>query len=425
MSPAVSSSDGDPRVAAAVQAVRARAPFAAEVGVVLGSGLGAFADGLDDLVRIPFADIPHFRPPRVPGHAGSLCFGRVGSATVACLQGRVHLYEGHAVADVVLGARVLAALGCGTVLLTNAAGGIRAGLVPGSLMLVVDHLNLTGHNPLSGYERPFVDLTRAYDARVCDSARAAASRDVGVRLHDGVYAGMLGPSYETPAEIRMLRTLGADAVGMSTVMETIALRHAGVRVGAVSCITNLAAGLSPGLLDHAEVEATAKSARDDFESLLAGWVVRLVAAPSDSEPGLGRRSNHALENELVEALIESARAVRDKAYAPYSGFQVGAAVMSESGHIYVGCNVENASYGATLCAERAAVAHMIASGDKRLVTVAIFVDADEPAMPCGICRQVIAEFGTEVEIVSATPRTTKHSTIEQLLPDAFVLKRER
>jgi cytidine deaminase len=132
-----------------------------------------------------------------------------------------------------------------------------------------------------------------------------------------------------------------------------------------------------------------------------------------------------LDDDLVEALIESARAVRDNAYAPYSRFQVGASVLSASGQIYVGCNVENASFGATLCAERAAIAHMIASGDKRLVTVAIFVDAEEPAMPCGICRQAIAEFGAEVEIVSATPRTTKHSTIEQLLPDAFVLKRER
>jgi cytidine deaminase len=132
-----------------------------------------------------------------------------------------------------------------------------------------------------------------------------------------------------------------------------------------------------------------------------------------------------LEDDLVEALIESARAVRDAAYAPYSGFQVGAAVISESGHIYVGCNVENASFGATLCAERAAIAQMIAGGEKRLLTVAVFVDAEEPAMPCGICRQVIAEFGRDVEIVSSTPKVNKHTTIEQLLPDAFVFKRER
>jgi cytidine deaminase len=132
-----------------------------------------------------------------------------------------------------------------------------------------------------------------------------------------------------------------------------------------------------------------------------------------------------LEDELVEALIESARAVRDNAYAPYSGYQVGAAIISESGQIYVGCNVENGSYGATLCAERAAIAQMVAAGEKRLVTVAIFVDAEEPAMPCGICRQVIAELGPEAEIVSATRTVTKHSVIEQLLPDAFVFKRER
>ena len=132
-----------------------------------------------------------------------------------------------------------------------------------------------------------------------------------------------------------------------------------------------------------------------------------------------------MEDDLIDALIESARAVRDAAYAPYSGFQVGAAVISESGHIYVGCNVENASFGATLCAERAAIAQMVAGGEKQLLTVAIFVDAEEPAMPCGICRQVIAEFGRHVEVVSCTPKVHKHTTIEQLLPDAFVFKRER
>jgi purine-nucleoside phosphorylase len=273
---------GDLRVSGAATAVRGRAPFSADVGVVLGSGLGAFVEGLEGLVKIPFGEIPHFRAPSVAGHAGSLCFGRIGSARVACLQGRVHLYEGHHVDDVVLGSRVLAALGCRTVLLTNAAGGIRGGFTPGSLMLVVDHLNLTGHNPLSGHEHPFVDLTRAYDASVCDGARAAA-KDAGVLLHEGVYAGMLGPSYETPAEIRMLRTLGADAVGMSTVLETVALRHAGVRVGAVSCITNLAAGLSPEPLDHADVQATAKGARTNFESLLTGWVVRCASLSDASE----------------------------------------------------------------------------------------------------------------------------------------------
>jgi purine-nucleoside phosphorylase len=181
------------------------------------------------------------------------------------------LYEGHDVADVVFGCRLLAALGCGAVLLTNAAGGIRDGLTPGSLMLVSDHLNLTGRNPLTGSGHAFVDLTYAYDVAIRDAARRAAT-DASVVLHEGVYAGLLGPTYETPAEIRMLRSLGADAVGMSTVVETIALRHLGVRVGAVSCITNLAAGLSGAPLSHAEVEETARASRNSFEALLARWV---------------------------------------------------------------------------------------------------------------------------------------------------------
>jgi purine-nucleoside phosphorylase len=263
----------DLRVAEVLARVRARVPDALpDVGIVLGSGLGAFAESLGNLVQIPYAELPHLRPPTVAGHAGSLCFGTLGDVSVACLRGRVHLYEGHDVADVVIGCRLLAALGCRTVLLTNAAGGIRDGFTPGSLMLIVDHLNLTAKSPLIGKEHEFVDMTRAYDASVCDAARRAAAES-GARLHEGVYAGVLGPSYETPAEIRMLRTLGADAVGMSTVMETIALRQQRVRVGAVSCITNLAAGLSGSTLSHAEVEATAKETRVAFESLLARWAV--------------------------------------------------------------------------------------------------------------------------------------------------------
>ena len=262
----------DPRVEEAAAAVFDRASFAPQVGVVLGSGLGRFADTLVGLVKIPFAEVPRLRAPRVAGHTGNLCFGGVGETSVACLQGRVHLYEGAGVDDVVFGCRLLAALGCRVVLLTNAAGGIGEGLCPGSLMLVIDHLNLTGSNPLVGGPN-FVDLTRAYDAEVADAARAAA-RDSSIPLAEGVYAGLLGPSYETPAEIRMLRLLGAHAVGMSTVMETIALRALGVRVGAMSCITNLAAGLSDAVLDHRDVQATARAAELSFVTVLTRWVAR-------------------------------------------------------------------------------------------------------------------------------------------------------
>jgi purine-nucleoside phosphorylase len=209
----------------------------------------------------------------------------VRGVSVACLSGRVHLYEGHSVESVVFGVRVLAELGCAAVLLTNAAGGIRAGLSPGSLLLVTDHVNLTGTNPLIGPNDPslprFPDMSVAYDATLRELAHATA-KEQGIALEEGVYAGLLGPSYETPAEIRMLRTLGADAVGMSTVLEVIALRHRGVRVGALSVITNLAAGLSDRPLDHAEVEATGALSRERLERLLSGWIERLSP---ESSPG--------------------------------------------------------------------------------------------------------------------------------------------
>jgi len=259
----------DPRLAEARRALEPATP--PEIGVVLGSGLGPFEGTLEARRRVPYAEIPHFRTTGVSGHAGALSFGTVGGVPVACLSGRVHRYEGHPIADVVFGSRLLAALGCHTVLLTNAAGGIRESLAPGSLLLIVDHLNLTAETPLVG--PAFVDMTRAYDLQVADAARDAA-RSVGVPLHEGVYAGLKGPSYETPAEIRMLRALGADAVGMSTVLEVIALRHLGVRVGAVSCITNLAAGVTGAPLSHAEVEETARLSRHAFESLLSAWIPR-------------------------------------------------------------------------------------------------------------------------------------------------------
>ncbi|HEU4407343.1 MAG TPA: purine-nucleoside phosphorylase [Polyangiaceae bacterium] len=261
------------RAAAASLPPRPRPPL---LGLVLGSGLGAFGDTLDDLDQTPYASIEHMPRPAVLGHAGNLCRGRVGGVEVACLQGRVHLYEGHDGDAVTFGVRLLARLGCRAVLLTNAAGGINPAFAPGDFMLIVDHLNLTGRSPLVGPNDEslgprFPDMTRAYDPRLCELAREAA-RGAGARLHEGVYAALLGPAYETPAEIRMIRGLGADAVGMSTVPEVLALRHQGVRVGALSCITNVAAGLGPEPLDHAEVEATAKASRDAFVSLLSAWV---------------------------------------------------------------------------------------------------------------------------------------------------------
>lgn len=264
-----------------VQRVRAAAAYVAQrlgerprVGLVLGSGLGGFAQELSEGVLIPYADIPEMPRPLVVGHAGNLCLGKVAGVPVACLQGRSHIYEGHTPARAVFGVRVLAELGCRAVLLTNAAGGIHASFAPGDLMLITDHLNLLGDNPLRGPnygEGPrFPDLSQAYDARLLHAARTAAHA-ANVTLREGVYAAMLGPSYETPAEIRMLRALGADAVGMSTVPEVIALRQLGVKVGAMSCITNLAAGISAQPLDHSEVEATARRSRDAFSEVLSRW----------------------------------------------------------------------------------------------------------------------------------------------------------
>jgi purine-nucleoside phosphorylase len=264
-----------------VFAIRKRVAIEPRVGVVLGSGLGAFADTLDDLVKIPYGELPHMPASSVAGHAGNLCFGRVSGVPVVCMQGRVHLYEGHSVERVVQGVRTMARLGVGAVLITNAAGGLEPSWAAGDLMLVSDHLNLTATSPLVGPNDDtlgprFPDMSVAYDPALRTALREVA-REAGIGLREGIYAALLGPSYETPAEVRMIRALGAQAVGMSTVPEVIALRHMGVRVGALSCITNLAAGISTRPLDHAEVEQTAREKRGDLVALLTGWVVRAGA----------------------------------------------------------------------------------------------------------------------------------------------------
>jgi purine-nucleoside phosphorylase len=261
--------------------IRKRVSLEPRVGVVLGSGLGAFADRLDDLVKIPYGDLPHMPSSAVKGHAGNLCFGHVRGVPVVCMQGRVHLYEGHPVEKVVQGVRTMARLGVRCVLVTNAAGGLDPSWSAGDLMLVTDHINLMGTTPLLGANDDtlgprFPDMTAAYDVELRHLLEDVA-RDVNVALRHGVYAALLGPSYETPAEVRMVRMLGAQAVGMSTVPEVVALRHMGVRVGALSCITNLAAGIAPHPLDHAEVEATARTRERDLFALLAGWIVKAAS----------------------------------------------------------------------------------------------------------------------------------------------------
>lgn len=245
---------------------------APRVGIVLGSGLGLLTGRLKNSTVVPYGEIPNMPKPAVEGHAGELHLGTLGSAPVACLSGRAHLYEGHRVDQSVFGVRLLALLGVNLVIVTNAAGGISRARPPGSLLLLADHLNLTGQNPLIGpnlasFGPRFPDLSTAYDVTL----RAAAKREagkLGIQLDEGIYAGLLGPSYETPAEINMLERLGADAVGMSTVLEVIALRHMRVRCVGISCITNLAAGRSSGELSHEEVGETARRVSQQFCDLV-------------------------------------------------------------------------------------------------------------------------------------------------------------
>ncbi len=270
------------RLSYALAWVRGQTDVAPAVGVILGSGLAAFGDRLERSVSIPYAQIPGFPAVRVPGHPGHLVIGELpaegGPVSVVAMQGRVHAYEGWSAADVAFGARVLCGLGVRALLVTNAAGGVNPALGPGALVRITDHLNLTGQNPLVGENDDrlgprFPDLSEAYDERL-GALMEEAAREVGVPLTRGVYACVLGPSYETPAEIRMLRALGADLVGMSTVPEVIAARHMGVPVAGLSVVTNLAAGLSRQRLSHEEVAAAADRVRDQLGALAAAFLVR-------------------------------------------------------------------------------------------------------------------------------------------------------
>lgn len=267
--------------------VSSRVNSLGSIGVVLGSGLGGFADSLVGATSISYSEIPSMPGVGVQGHAGRLVIGDLNGVRVACLQGRAHLYEGHPVDAATFGVRLLAALGCRTVLLTNAAGGLGTNALPGDLMLICDHINFTGRNPLIGPNFPsvspfkettdrFPDMSDPYDTHLRELAHKA-SAETGVALREGVYAGLLGPTYETPAEVRMLRTLGADAVGMSTVLEVIALRHQGVHVGGISLITNRAAGLSKNKLSHQEVELEANKAKGPLSRLMSAWI-HLIAS---------------------------------------------------------------------------------------------------------------------------------------------------
>jgi len=272
-------SDEYARVQAAAAFVGARIPAAPQVAIVLGSGLGDFASHVEGAVAVPYESIPGWPPATVIGHAGTLVAGAVRGKPVAVLSGRAHFYEGHPMANVVFAVRVMRALGVRTLLLTNAAGGINTSFSQGGLMVIEDHINLVGTNPLIGpnderFGPRFPDMSEVYSKRLRAVAGEAARR-LGVALEHGVYVGLHGPSYETPAEIRFLRAIGADAVGMSTVAEAIAARHVGMDVLGISCITNMAAGVLPQPLVHDEVMETARRVRGAFIALLEGILAAL------------------------------------------------------------------------------------------------------------------------------------------------------
>jgi purine-nucleoside phosphorylase len=260
------------RAESAAQFLLSQTPLRPAIGLVLGSGLGGFADELSQATRVPYANIPFFPLSTAIGHAGQMVIGKVGEVAVAAMQGRVHLYEGYSPNKVAFPTRVFGRMGIRALILTNAAGGINLEYKQGALVVITDHINLQGHNPLVGpnddrFGPRFPDMTQAYCKPYREIALRSARR-LGKSVHEGVYAGLLGPNYETPAEIRYLRTIGADLVGMSTIPEVIVARHMGLKVLAISCVTNMAAGISDEVLSHEDVLATGERVKGDFVGLL-------------------------------------------------------------------------------------------------------------------------------------------------------------
>ncbi len=263
----------------AARTIRARTSLQPHVAIILGSGLGAFADEFEDSVAIPYSEIPGFVSSTAEGHVGRLVIGKVGQIPVLATQGRVHFYEGYSLEEVTFPIRTFKLLGIKTLVLTNAAGGVNVQLQQGALMVISDHLNLMGVNPLRGpnderFGPRFPDMSEAY-SRDLQEAVIEVAREQGVEIRRGIYAALAGPSYETPAEIHMLRACGADAVGMSTVPETIVARHMGIDVLGISCITNMAAGIGDDPINHAEVMDTGRRVRSVFTQLLRGVIPKL------------------------------------------------------------------------------------------------------------------------------------------------------
>jgi purine-nucleoside phosphorylase len=277
----VSTVDHFSRAEEAAQYLLTQTKLRPKIGLVLGSGLGSFADDLADAARIPYSAIPFFPRSTAIGHAGQMVIGKADSTPVAVMQGRVHMYEGYSPQEAVFPMRVLSRMGMKAVILTNAAGGINTAYGQGALVVIGDHINLTGQNPLIGknddrFGLRFPDMTQGYWKPYREIALEEAKR-LGIPPHEGVYAGLLGPNFETPAEIRYLRAIGADLVGMSTVLETIAARHMGVKVLAFSCVTNMAAGILDQIITHQETLETGERVKGQFVALLRAVLPRMAA----------------------------------------------------------------------------------------------------------------------------------------------------
>ena len=273
------------QVSETAEFIASRTSLRPAIGAVLGSGLGGFAAQIENAVTLPYAEIPHFPQSTAPGHSGRLLIGTLNGVPVAVMQGRVHGYEGYSASQIAFPTRVLARFGIRTLILTNAAGGIRTSFHEGQLVLISDHINLTGMNSAAGpnderFGERFFDMGDAYSRRLRTLAHAVAKAE-GFALEEGVYIGLPGPSYETPAEIRAFRTLGADLVGMSTVLETVAARHMGVEVLGISCVTNMAAGIKEQPLTAEEVLETGRRVERQFAALISRIIAAIAATETD------------------------------------------------------------------------------------------------------------------------------------------------
>jgi purine-nucleoside phosphorylase len=343
-----------------------------EIAVIMGSGMSALDEILLGAARIHYISIPHFPIPKVAGHRGQVVYGKAsGNLTVIVFEGRVHYYEGNTMDDVTFCTRVIGRLGVHTLIVTNASGAINPAFAPGELMIIKDHINLMPVNPLSGPNEErwgprFVDQTEVYDSQFRQRLRNAGEY-CGLSLREGVYAAMAGPTYETPAEIQYLRTIGADAVGMSTVPEAIVAKHMGLKIGGLSMLANVAAGMSGMAINHEDVLASAGQMNADLAMLL-------------------------------QRLFKAA-AAREQALALYSGFKVGAALETSDGRIYTGCNIENASYGLTVCAERVALWKALSEGVREFSRIAVVTNAPVITSPCGACRQLLWEYCGNIPVL--------------------------